>query len=363
MGNGSGTATGNTRARFEQWAKNPLCRANTLSAVHNVPMADVARRLGSRPSFGQSVFALTRGNNFERQILADEAGRLLAELVRKDVLPEGAKGLADLRVRMNGGPLPSLPVAIARTKALIRELAGHADSRSAPRPAIIASPTVRIPKGVMLPEAVLILDVLAVRYDRGRPELTVGEIKTYADRGGHTDPHKLAVARAQAGLYLHALELVLAELGCGERVKLRRKGFLVLTRPGSNFPSVRAEEDLHYQAERARRGFELLEAAARGLPPFMPVDDDPVEAVMRAETEYSEACLRFCDRASQCHASALAEGNPAVLGDEVRRFLGDVDLGRAVALLDGGGPRTAGEKDLVRRLQRAGAAGSRGPTR
>ena len=78
---------------------------------------------------------------------------------------------------------------------------------------------------------------------------------------------------------------------------------------------------------------------------------------MRAETEYSEACLRFCDRASQCHAAALEEGNPAVLGDEVRRFLGDVDLGRAVALLDGGGPRTAGEKDLVRRLQRAGAAG------
>ncbi|MCZ0936877.1 MAG: hypothetical protein OXJ54_17080 [Gemmatimonadetes bacterium] len=356
MEDGSGTARGNTRARFEQWAKNPACRANTLSAVHNVRMADVARRLGYQPSFGQSVFALTRGNNFERQILADEGARLLPELIRHGVLPEGAKGLADLRVRMNGGPLPSLPAAIDLTKHLIRALAGLTDSRSGPRPAIIASPTVRIPKGVMLPEAVLILDVLAVRYDRERPELTVGEIKTYADRGGHTDPYKLATARAQAGLYLHALELVLAELGCGDRVTLRRKGFLVLTQPGSNFPSVRAGEDLRHQAERARRGFELLEAAACGLPPFSPVDDDPVEAVMRAETEYSEACLRFCDRADQCHASGLEEGNPAVLGDEVRRFLGEVDLGRAVALLNGEDPRSAGERDLLRRLQRAGAA-------
>lgn len=352
MGNGSGTAQGNTRARFEQWARNPACRANTLSAVHNVPMADVARRLGYRPSFGQSVFALTRGNNFERQILRDEGARLLEELIRTDVLPEGAKGLADLRVRMNG--VQSLVAAIEATRGLIRALAARTDTGSGPRPAIIASPTVRIPKGVMLPEAVLILDVLAVRYDRGRPELTVGEIKTYPDRGGHTDPNQLAVARAQAGIYLHALELLLAELGCGERLTLRRKGFLVLTRPGSNFPSVRAGEDLRYQAARARRGFELLEAAARGLPPFESPGDDPVDAVARAETEYSEACLRFCDRASQCHASALEAGNPAVLGDEVRRFLGEVDLGRAVALLHGGDPRTASERDLLRRLRRAG---------
>lgn len=354
MGNGSGTAQGNTRARFEQWARNPLCQANTLSAVHNVRMADVARRMGYRPSFGQSVFALTRGNNFERQILRDEGTRLLEELIRTDVLPEGAKGLADLRVRMNGGPLPSLEAAIEATKGLLGALADPSGPGSPPRPAIIASPTVRIPKGVMLPEAVLILDVLAVRYDRGRPELTVGEIKTYPDRGGHTDPHQLAGARAQAGIYLHALELLLAELGCGERLTLRQEGFLVLTRPGSNFPSVRAGEDLRYQAARARRGFELLEAAARGLPPFESPGDDPIDAVARAETEYSEACLRFCDRASQCHASALEAGNPAVLGDEVRRFLGEVDLGRAVALLNGGDPRTAGEKDLLRRLRRAG---------
>jgi hypothetical protein len=41
-----------------------------------------------------------------------------------------------------------------------------------------------------------------------------------------------------------------------------RSGFLVLTRPGSNVPSVRAHEDLHFQAERAERAFERLREAA-----------------------------------------------------------------------------------------------------
>lgn len=348
LDNGSGATYGNTRARFEQWAKNPICQANTLSAVHNVPMADVTRRLGYHPTFGQSVFALARGESFERELLRDGATRLLEELTRKGVLPEKADGLADFRIGMNGGPLPSLDAAIDATKKLIRRVAS---TRKPGGPAIVSSATVRIPKGVMLPEAVLILDVLAIRYDRERPELMVGEVKTYPDRGGHTDGHNLAVARAQAGLYVHALELLLAELECERQVRLRRRGFLVLTRPGSNFPSVRAGEDLRYQAERARRGFELLEAAALGLPPFEHIGSDPVAAVMEAETEYAEACLRFCDRANECHSSALQAGNPAVLGDEVRSFLGSVDLHRAVELLSGQEAATASEEDLIRRFR------------
>ena len=59
-----------------------------------------------------------------------------------------------------------------------------------------------------MPEAVLIIDVLAVRIDGERPELIVGEVKTYPDRGGHTDSHELALARAQAGIYVHALDVV-----------------------------------------------------------------------------------------------------------------------------------------------------------
>ena len=39
-------STANTRVRFEQWAKNPECEANTVSTVLNVRMGKVASSLG-----------------------------------------------------------------------------------------------------------------------------------------------------------------------------------------------------------------------------------------------------------------------------------------------------------------------------
>lgn len=335
----------NTRARFEQWAKNPACQANTISAVHNIRMDGVAEAAGLEPTFGQSPFALARGETFERSLFYNDGERILEALIEKEVVPSGASGFADFRIGMNGGPLASLDAAIAETKHFVASVAAGSEHRS-----VVASATVRIPKGIMLPEAVLILDVLAIRYDRGRPEIVVGEVKTYPDRGGHTSAGDLASARAQAGLYVHALQLLVDQLGVADDVVVRTDGFLVLTRPGSNLPSIRPGEDLKYQAERARRGFDLLERAALGLPPFDPVGDDPEAAVLAAATSYSEACVSFCDLMPRCHAAAEAAGDPAVLGDDVTRFLGDLSLHRAVALLDGDQPATDAERDLLRRI-------------
>ena len=61
-----------TRARFEQWARNPRCRANTLSAVHGIRMARVAEAEGVSPTMGQSPFALARGQTFERALFREE---------------------------------------------------------------------------------------------------------------------------------------------------------------------------------------------------------------------------------------------------------------------------------------------------
>jgi len=340
----------NTRMRFEQWAHNPSCQANTVSAVHNIRMADVAESEGFEPTFGQSPFALARGETFERQLFYNEAKILIESLVEKGVLPEDSSGLIDLRIAMNGGPLPDLDVAINRTTQLLQRMAQTATQSLESLPAIIAGATLRIPRGVMLPEAVLILDVLAVRSDEALPKLTVGEVKTYPDKGGHTNSSDLALARAQAGLYLHALQLATRALSLHDKLDLDTNGFLVLTRPGSNRPSVRAGEDLRFQAERARRGFELLEKAALGLPPFKPLNGDPVKAVIEADTDYCEACLSFCDRVEKCHADALAEGNPAILGEDTRRFLGSMNLDRAMELMDGQEPRNEMESDFVRRV-------------
>jgi hypothetical protein len=202
----------------------------------------------------------------------------------------------------------------------------------------------------MLPEALLIIDVLVVRWDATakKPELVVGEIKTYPDRGGHTDGTELATARAQAGVYLHGLEVTLASMGLGEKFTLSRKGFLVLSRPGSNVPSIRANEDLQYQAKRAKRGFDQLEATANVV--FEEHGSATVETVLSAPTAYESACIGFCDRASTCFKKALDAGNATILGEDIARFLGPVSLTRAMELLDGAKPRTQAEQDVASQL-------------
>jgi hypothetical protein len=346
--------------RFEQWAKNTTCEANTISAVHNVRMDKVADYEQIDRAFGQSPFAIARGDSFERSLFFSAAERLLEELIKKDVLPPGATGFRDLRLRMNGGTrVGTLDQALAETRELIAEVASaKTETQREKLPAVVAAASVRIPRGVMLPEAVLIIDALAIRSDGEVPQLIVGEVKTYPDRGGHTDPRELAIARAQAGIYLHAIQLVVEELGVGGDLQVSDRGFLVLSRPGSNQPSVRANEDLRYQAERARRGFDLLERAAHALPkvPGDPVtEQDLLEAVVGAQTSYSESCLGFCDRASKCFAEAKASGDAIILGEEVRRFLGATTLPRLEQLLDGDQPRGEAETDLIRRIEEADA--------
>lgn len=344
--------------RFEQWAKNPTCEANTISAVRNVRMADVAVAEGVTPSFGQSPFAIARGDQFERSLFYRDGELILESLIEKEVLPAGADGLLDLRLRMNGGTrIAALDDALDQTRSFLKEVAAATGQRRRKLPVVAAGPALRIPRGVMLPEAVLIIDVLAIRTDGERPELIVGEVKTYPDRGGHTAASELAVARAQAGIYVHALDVVCEELGITDDVVVRRDGFLVLTRPGSNRPSVRAGEDLRYQAERARRGFELLEAAASAMPKDLwaateaAPPEELIAAITAAATAYGETCLSFCDRAPTCHRAALAADDPVVLGEDVRRYLGDVNLGRVLALLDGETPADEAERDLLRRIQ------------
>jgi hypothetical protein len=347
-------ARGNTRMRFEQWARNPTCEANTFSAVHNVRMADVARSVGVQPSFGQSPFAIARGQDFESSLFARDAERFIEELIKVGVLPSGSHGFLDLRLRMNRGKrIVTLDEAIEVTGELLRNVAS--DPRGN-HPSVVAGATVRIPRGVMLPEANLIIDALVLRTDLDPPELVVGEIKSFPDRGGYTLGAELAAARAQAGLYVHALELVAASLGISQALSVSHHGFLVLTRPGSNWPSIRAGEDLAFQAARAARGFDLLEEAAVRLPGFIADDDEPLadqlaRAVLSSEHRYSEECLSFCDLAPRCHAEALERGDAIVLGNEMRRFVGGISLPRVEELLDGSEPRDATERDLVRRVR------------
>lgn len=338
-----------TRRRFEQWANNPNCEANTLSAVHGIPMADVAKSEGLKPSMGQSPFAIARGKSFERGLFKHQAKELRATLEVAGVLEKGSKGFLDLRIKQIGGPMPDLDAARLRTLEVLSKIAV---GRFSARPTIIASPTLLIPSGVMLPEALLVIDVATVEYFKDSARITVGEIKTYPDRGGYTDPSQLALARAQAGVYVHALRLVISEIGATETMSVSDRGFLVLSRPGYNKPSIRANEDLRYQALRAKRGFEMLEAAAEKLQyPDIEIEEKRIAAVQKASTDYNERCVSFCDRVQGCRAKAMECGSPALLGEDVVRLLGGLSLTRAEELLKGSRATTPLEEQVLVQLR------------
>lgn len=341
------------RRRLEQYVANPGCEANVLSAVHDIPMEAVARFLGLDAKVGQSVFAISRGNTFERVLFEDDAARLRKALIDKRVLPPNATGFVDLRIKKNSGPQSSLMASREAFLALLGEMASTSGERRMLLASIIAGPVMMVPGKAILPDGLFSADVLTVHPTEQRITLRVGEVKVYPDRGGFTAPAELSSMRAQAGLYVHVLRRELEQLGLDRAFDVALDGFLVLSRPGSNMPSVRAGEDLRYQAQRAEDAFERLrEMAARELP----IDEGSklvsplrLSVVQDAGKAYADDCLGFCKLADHCQSSALEAGEPVALGEDMARFLGTVSLHRAIALMHGAEAANEAEEDFLRR--------------
>jgi hypothetical protein len=140
-----------------------------------------------------------------------------------------------------------------------------------------------------------------------------------------------------------------------DTIEVASDGFLVFTWPGSNAPAIRPGEDLSYQAIRAERGFQRLEEIAQSIvrdDDFEADNPDLVQRVLGANTDYSEACLSFCDLAPRCHQRALDADDPIVLGTTAKRLLGNTTITRAIELLNGARPADERETDLQRQLRR-----------
>lgn len=348
VGNLGDEARRNTRLRFEQWAKNPSCEANTLSAVGNIRIDKIAQSLGIPSMSGQSPFAFARGLQFEAYLFKNDAEVLRAALERAKALPVGTQGFQDLRLQINGGKkIKSVNQALLESEKLLERLINGEDFSC---PSIIAGLMLRIPKGVMLPEATLIVDVVTVLQSGDGWKLKVGEIKVFPDRGGHTDASEIASARAQAGVYRHALDLTIQALGnLKSRLLVERSGFLVFTWPGTNSPVIRKDEDLTYQALRAEEGFNRLDEAAQRIVQETGREVDFSEGtnlVLHSRKDYKEACWAFCDLAPRCHDQAIEEDRAVILGNAAAKALGGVRVSRAVDLLYGETPSNEVEKSL-----------------
>jgi len=333
----------NSRGRFEQWVKNPTCEANTISAVHGLGMDKVSGREGGSITKGQSPFAISRGKQFEKSLFDENAKRLKQEFINSKVFNDETKVVfSDLRLTRDFGPLKSIEGALEKTRMQLESIASNSKDHHLIAGAVVAIPGSKI----MLPEAILIIDAILIKPGEKGLEAHIGEIKTYPDRDGYTSSSDLATARAQAGIYIHALRLVLNDIGLSNKINVSNNGFLVLSKPGSNYPSLRFGEDLRFMAQRAERGFEKLRQVADKYKPK--TDEELAEAILVSEINYKEDCLSFCDRASTCISKLSSIGAPITLGHQMERFLGDITLHRAVELIEQTSkPSSLAEEDFL----------------
>lgn len=333
-----------TRQRFEQWVNNTQCEANTISAVKGHKMSRIAKKEGITETREQSVFAVFRGNEFERNILKEDGKLLVLELEKKGLFKSTEVSFHDFRTKQHGGKIRNHDDSLAEVKKILNSL-----SKSSPEQNLLVGVTIRIPGGGMLPEAILVIDALVIlKESENKFQVIVGEIKSFPDKEGYTDGSDLSSARAQAGIYVHGLRVFFNECKLKVKLEVSEKGFLVFSITGSNFPSARVNEDLKYQAERAKRGFQQLQIVADEI--ISLGDEDIDNRIMHSSTQYNPKCFQFCDRAPKCLEKAYADSNPIVLGEDVAKFVGEIKLTRVIELLEGKKAVDLTESDFLERF-------------
>ncbi|MFI5616843.1 hypothetical protein [Streptomyces sp. NPDC051567] len=315
-------------------AANPGCGRRALLDGAGVDKTALAAALGSPAAFGQSQFAIVRGNAFEAKVKADGGAELL-RLVHEHLGAGSGPPGPDAR-------LPDLTAAgpegrAARTALALRE--ATAAGREHGLWTLLDHPMLALE--VAGSPAYLEPDAVVVRPDG---VWTVVEIKSFPMIDGAADAAKVGAAARQAAVYVLALEGTAAKV---DGASVGRTALLVCPKDFSNLPTaspvdVRREHAVtRRQLERLTRVEELAAALPEGLSfdPARPAGE-LAEAVSAVGAAYAPDCLAACELAFHCRGRARAAGEVTALGRSVRGELGELATVEA-ALAAAAGP-TAG---------------------
>jgi hypothetical protein len=310
---------------------NPGCARRAVLDAAGVDKEKLARHVGFPAKFGQSQFAITRGNSFEAQVKANgyaELLRLLRETLDLDLSEVASTDLEDV-----GG----------NTGQEVRHARSHQKlTRAASDPNAAATfydhPLLRLDVGGN--DVYLEPDLVAFHHDG---VFHVVEIKSFAVIDNQADARKVAAAATQSAVYVLALRRLLGD------DKVSHDIVLVCPKDFSNQPvatkvDVRKQLiNLDHQLTRLARVDFLLDA----LPPRLSLDlspdddgkptrsaDDVIAALADIEARYAPDCLAKCEMAYFCRDEAT--GCTAALGLSVREELGGVEtVAEALGLADG----------------------------
>ena len=309
-------------------AANPGCARRAVMDAAGADKQRLAAYAGFPAPFGQSRFALSRGNAFEAQVKANGAAELLALLREHLDLPIPQAHYDDLS---EIGGNTSLDLRHVRTRNLLVRASADA-SADTDAGTMFDHPLLRLEVGGR--HAYLEPDLIAFQLN-GR--FHVIEVKSFAVIDGHADGDKVAAAAIQSAVYVLALRQLLAGQGIPADA-VADETILVCPRDFSNRPVV-AALDVRKQLTVLRRQLariasidELLDL----LPPTLTFDLDPdqdgvprrkpgdlADAIRQVDARYAPECLSTCEMCFFCRDEA--RGRTEALGRQAREELGGIE--------------------------------------
>ncbi|WP_330330607.1 hypothetical protein OHS33_13260 [Streptomyces sp. NBC_00536] len=310
-------------------AANPGCGRRALLDGAGVDKTALASALGSPAAFGQSQFAMIRGNSFEAKVKGDGGAELL-RLVYEH-LGAGAEPPA------RGARVPDLTAAgpegrAARTALALREATAAAAWTLLDHP-MLALEVAGSP-AYLEPDAVVV-------HPDGR--WTVVEIKSFPMIDGTADAAKAGAAARQSAVYVLALERIAAVLA---GASVGESALLVCPKDFSNLPTAAVLDIRKQRAVTARQLARLtrVEELAAALPEGLSFDPsrpagELTAAVEAVDAAYAPECLASCELAFHCRERSRAADAVTTLGRSVRGELGALTtVGEALAAAAGAGP-------------------------
>ncbi|MET9696113.1 hypothetical protein ABZY31_04215 [Streptomyces sp. NPDC006529] len=313
-------------------AANPGCGRRALLDGAGVDKTALASALGSPAAFGQSQFAMIRGNSFEAKVKGDGGAELLRLVYEHlgagaDAAEPGPAGRARVPDLTAAGP----EGRAARTALALREATAAAAWTLLDHP-MLALEVAGSP-AYLEPDAVVV-------HPDGR--WTVVEIKSFPMIDGTADAAKAGAAARQSAVYVLALERIAAVV---EGAAVGHRALLVCPKDFSNLPTA-AVLDIRKQCSVTARQLARLtrvEELAAALPEGLSFDPsrpagELTEAVEAVEAAYAPECLASCELAFHCRERSRTADAVTSLGRSVRGELGALTtVGAALAAAAGAG--------------------------
>ncbi|WP_326639469.1 hypothetical protein OG884_33175 [Streptosporangium sp. NBC_01755] len=333
-------------------AANPGCARRAVMDAAGVDKDRTARRVGFPAPFGQSQFAITRGNVFEALVKENgcaELLRLLRELLGLSVAQVGYRDVESVGSHLRH----------SHTRALIDRAAREDDGTAVFYDHPLFSLEIAGHTSYLEP------DVVAFQIG-GRFHIV--EIKSFGMIDGQAEPDKVAAAARQAAVYVLALRTLMADLG-HDPERVSHDVVLVCPENFANHPTaalvdVRKQLSvLGRQLTRMTRVEYLLEGLPDGLTFDLAPGEDGVptrsvdelaQALLSVPARYAPDCLSTCDMCMFCRHEARACGSTDLLGRQIRDQLGGVSgMHEALGLAEGTREAAEGQEEIARLLRLA----------